>query len=106
MARLVEHGVSFSDFMRLRIADRAGNLAKANRTFVELMAVCREFRQAAQGPKKQTELAINGNDVMQILGLTPGPQVGSVLKGLFNYVLEEGPEVNTRECLLAQLQGG
>jgi tRNA nucleotidyltransferase/poly(A) polymerase len=44
------------------------------------------------------ELALSGKDIMKILNLAPGPQVGTVLNHLFERVLED-PGVNTREHL-------
>jgi tRNA nucleotidyltransferase/poly(A) polymerase len=44
------------------------------------------------------ELALSGDEVMKILGLSPGPQVGKILKHLFDLV-QEDPSLNTREHL-------
>lgn len=44
-------------------------------------------------------LALKGSDVMQLLGLVPGPEVGRILQLLFDVVLED-PALNTRECLM------
>ncbi len=51
------------------------------------------------------ELALSGNDVMEILELAPGPQVGKVLNHLFEMVLED-PELNTRERLARIVETG
>ncbi len=45
------------------------------------------------------DLAVSGADVMQRLGITPGPTVGKVLEALLQRVLEE-PSLNEREALL------
>lgn len=45
------------------------------------------------------ELAIDGSDVLQRLGLSPGPVIGKILAELLQRVLDE-PELNTREALL------
>ena len=45
------------------------------------------------------ELAVGGADVMKILDLQPGPEVGKVLKHLFDLV-QENPDLNTRERLV------
>jgi tRNA nucleotidyltransferase (CCA-adding enzyme) len=50
-------------------------------------------------PTSTKVLAINGNDVMTHLGLTPGPSVGKVLAALLEFVTDD-PECNTREKLL------
>lgn len=47
------------------------------------------------------ELAVNGNDLIKELGLTPGPIIGRVLAALLEEVIEV-PESNEREHLLAR----
>jgi len=46
-----------------------------------------------------TQLAINGVDVMEALGIGPGPDVGQKLRELMDRVTDD-PSVNTREGLL------
>ena len=50
-----------------------------------------------------SDLAVNGRDVMAVLGLAPGPEVGRVMQELFFWVTED-PERNTRERLLQHLE--
>jgi hypothetical protein len=45
------------------------------------------------------DLAVDGRDIMQALGLSPGPQIGVLLSQLLESVLED-PELNDRERLL------
>ncbi|MCB9571043.1 MAG: hypothetical protein H6709_03035 [Kofleriaceae bacterium] len=45
------------------------------------------------------ELAIGGGDLMRELGLAPGREVGQLLAGLLDEVLDD-PAVNTRDRLL------
>lgn len=47
-------------------------------------------------------LALNGHDIMALLGLEPGPEVGRWKEELYRYVLED-PARNTREALTAFL---
>jgi len=49
---------------------------------------------------KIKDLAINGREVMKVLGIEEGPQVGAVLRKLLDTVLEQ-PELNSRESLIA-----
>ncbi len=49
------------------------------------------------------ELALGGNDLTRILGISPGPEVGKMLKELFELVLEE-PSLNTREALIRTVE--
>jgi tRNA nucleotidyltransferase (CCA-adding enzyme) len=60
--------------------------------------VAEALREAAA--LKVGDLAIRGPDVMQALGVPPGPIVGRVLNRLLERVIEE-PALNTREALLA-----
>ena len=45
------------------------------------------------------DLAIDGNDVMRELGISPSPDVGRILNALFERVLDE-PTLNTRDKLI------
>ncbi len=53
-------------------------------------------------PTGQTDLAIDGNDVMRATGWEPGPKVGRALDMLLERVIQE-PELNERSKLLALL---
>jgi hypothetical protein len=48
------------------------------------------------------DLAVDGDTVMQAIGLPSGPEVGRVLERLLEEVLDD-PALNTRERLLARL---
>jgi hypothetical protein len=45
------------------------------------------------------DLALTGKDLIQELGLAPGPRIGSTLRKLLQAVLDN-PEKNQREALL------
>jgi tRNA nucleotidyltransferase (CCA-adding enzyme) len=49
------------------------------------------------------DLAVDGHDVMRVLGLPPGREVGETLARLLDEVIEH-PTRNTRESLLARLE--
>ena len=53
---------------------------------------------------KARDLAIDGHEVMEVLGLRPGPEVGEALEILMEKVTD-GPELNTQERLIAILKG-
>ena len=44
------------------------------------------------------DLAVNGSDVMRVLGVAPGPQVGQILNRLLERVLDD-PAINQKETL-------
>ncbi|MFH1488991.1 MAG: HD domain-containing protein [Pseudomonadota bacterium] len=54
-------------------------------------------------PLKISDLAIDGNRVMQVLGLKTGPAVGQVLDGLMQRILDD-PDLNTEEGLIAAVK--
>lgn len=54
-----------------------------------------------EGAIEMRDLAVNGGDVLEILGCRPGPVVGRVLKVLWNEVLAD-PRKNNRTYLLAR----
>lgn len=91
-----------SDFL-----DDVAVLAEAERTArglanLDSMRVIRSRIQEQEGiisAMRVHDLAIDGGEVMKVLGLKPGPQIGGVLKYLFEKVLES-PDLNTREHLL------
>jgi len=53
---------------------------------------------------KARDLAIDGHEVMEVLGLRPGSEVGKALGVLMEKVTDH-PELNTQESLIAILQG-
>ncbi|MBI3366704.1 hypothetical protein HY041_03700, partial [Candidatus Roizmanbacteria bacterium] len=53
-------------------------------------------------PFAVADLKIDGNDVMKLLKLKPGPRIGEILKKLFDQVVE-GKLKNVREILLKML---
>lgn len=62
-------------------------------------ALTEEIRRSP--PFSLKDLRVNGRDLMEEFGLTPGPEVGRLLSLLFDYVLEH-PDRNQKELLLDQ----
>ena len=52
---------------------------------------------------KISDLEINGNDVMKLLGINPGPKIGEILKSLFEEVVAGNIE-NERNVLIKYLK--
>jgi tRNA nucleotidyltransferase/poly(A) polymerase len=93
-------GVEYlEDLFALREADcRSRQLAEE----LENLAVLRArtaAELAARATLRVTDLAVDGRDVMRVMGLDPGPGVGAVLERLLECVIEE-PARNTREALM------
>jgi len=57
---------------------------------------------SADAALRVTDLAINGQDVMRLLGIGPGREIGVLLERLLERVLDD-PSLNTREKLEALL---
>jgi tRNA nucleotidyltransferase (CCA-adding enzyme) len=94
------------DLLNLREADQTGKGQTpeevAARTSANSMRGLVEGVRSAQEPTQQSALNVNGNDLIQ-MGLTPGPQIGQVLRYLTNEVVEN-PMVNQRDQLLQLAQ--
>ncbi len=88
------------DLLALRRADQVGTCGDCSPS-PALAAFSRRLEQvlAAGRALSLRDLAVDGRDIMQTLGLPPGPQVGVLLGQLLESVLED-PALNTRESLL------
>ena len=107
---LDKSGLDYGDFMRMRIADKKGNLAKRPYTISEIRIRLKKLFTQMQGQKafQMNHLKINGNDIIQILGMAPGPDVGKIKQQLFEMVLDD-PELNNyndlkKLCLSLQIK--
>lgn len=105
LAMLAQNHLSFQDFMRMRIADKKGNLAKSPYTLADIRDRVEKVRHemARQTAFHPDDLKISGQDIMQVKQIPPGPAVGRIKHRMFEKVLED-PALNTREHLLSMLQ--
>lgn len=89
---------NFEDLVKLRIAERKGSgVPKAEPYRLRHLQFLIE--KASQEPISVNQLALKGSDLVQELGMTPGPAFGGILHALLAEVLDD-PEKNTREYLL------
>lgn len=89
------------ELLDLKESDHLGKgKDNATREMVDLMRelVNSEFEQ--QNAFTPKDLAMNGNDVMELLGIDSGPQVGEILKSLMDIVVDN-PQMNTKDNLSA-----
>jgi tRNA nucleotidyltransferase (CCA-adding enzyme) len=88
---------NIADMVDLRIGDRLGSGTKDAEGWR-----LKEFKKRIENLLMPTftvkDLVIDGNDVMRILNIKPGRQIGEILNQLFEEVLDE-PEKNTKEYL-------
>lgn len=92
---------NIDDMLALRIGDRLGGGAKE--TSWRLEKYKKRIEEVQQQPFSVKDLKVNGDDVMHILGIKPGPKIGEILEQLFKEV-EEDPSKNTREYLLQRIK--
>lgn len=100
LALLAAHQVSWQDFLRLRIADKRANRAKAPYTLTDIrcrLAILLD-EMNRDTAVSVPDLKISGHDVMAVLNLEPGPRVGEILAGLLDRVIDD-PELNTPDQL-------
>jgi tRNA nucleotidyltransferase (CCA-adding enzyme) len=92
---------AMEDLFTLRAADAAGTRADEPD-----LSNLDEFRAriahvlAAKPALSTRELAVDGRELMEALGIGPGPRVGALLDALIERVLDD-PSLNTPERLLA-----
>jgi putative nucleotidyltransferase with HDIG domain len=89
------------DMLALRTGDRLGGGARE--TSWRLEEFKRRLLEVQKEPFSIKDLKINGNDVMKVLKIKPGPKVGNILEKLFEKVVSKELE-NEKDILLKSLQ--
>jgi tRNA nucleotidyltransferase (CCA-adding enzyme) len=93
---------NIDDMMALRVGDRLGGGTEKDISW--RMKIFRErIDEVLKKPFSITDLKISGKDVMETLGISPGPKVGEILNRLFEEVLEDSSK-NEREYLLSKIK--
>ena len=96
-------GVEYiEDMMDLRIGDRLGGGLQQPESW-RLKLFRQRLKEVLTKPFTVADLKINGNDVMRVLGIKPGPEVGKILNELFEEVADDKNK-NTKEYLLQRLE--
>ncbi|MDY0220252.1 MAG: CCA tRNA nucleotidyltransferase [Desulfobacterium sp.] len=104
LALLAARGLTYQEFMRMRIADKRSNLAKPHYNLGDIRNRVQKFKDELEPGGTQAftpgDLAIDGNRIMALLNLAPGPEVGRIMELLFQRVLDD-PALNTPSTLEA-----
>lgn len=87
-----------SDLVTLRVGDRLGSGTKVGYT-KKLQRFQERVEEVQRDPIDTRMLAVNGNDLMKSLKLTPGPKIGELMNQLLEEVLDD-PSRNTKAYLL------
>src|SRR3990170_8302050 len=93
---------NIEDIMDLRIGDRLGGGLQQPESW-RLKLFRQRLKEVMKKPFTVSDLKIDGNDVMKILDIGPGPKVGEVLNKLFEEVVDDEKK-NNREYLLKRLK--
>lgn len=93
---------NMDDMIALRTGDRLGSGSAPTSWRLEEMK--ERIHAQLHQPMQLRDMVVDGNDVMTVLGIPPGPRIREVLEELFAYVLDD-PGNNTREFLLPKLEG-
>jgi tRNA nucleotidyltransferase (CCA-adding enzyme) len=88
------------DLMAVRIADRLGSGVPKAKPY-KLRHLEYMIEKVSNDPVSVKMLKINGTDLMQNVGITPGPKLGIVLDVLLSEVIDD-PSRNVRESLLVR----
>lgn len=92
---------NLDDMLSLRIADRLGGGARETSWRLELFK--KRLEEVQKQPFTVVDLKVDGFDVMKILNIKPGPEVGRILSKLFEEV-EEDQIKNNRKYLLDRMR--
>lgn len=91
------------DLLELRLADLKGSGRPYDDSHVDRIRTILAEMETQGIAHPQSDLAVNGHDVMEALKIGPGPLVGKTLRYLQDKILEN-PALNNRESLLALMQ--
>lgn len=107
LRKFSEYDVNWKDWMKLKIADRKGNLGNPDYTKEELKRMIMKIHDAQKitpsGGFTVKDLPVNGNDVMKYMGIPQGKGIGIALNILLDAIVEM-PFLNTRELLITLMK--
>ncbi len=91
------------DLIDLRIGDRLGSGTETAESWRLKLFKERVEKELAPAAFSINDLAIDGNDVMKILNIKPGPEIGEILQQLFEET-DEDQSKNTKEYLTKRVK--
>jgi putative nucleotidyltransferase with HDIG domain len=108
--RWMRNNPYYRDNLRLRMADRRGNLAKSEKPVLtyHLKKLIKNIRTIEKNQDKEIckvkeiELNLNGNDLIE-LGLIPSPLFKKIFMHLIE-IVKKSPELNSRSLLIEMTQ--
>jgi tRNA nucleotidyltransferase/poly(A) polymerase len=91
------------DMMDLRVADRLGGGTQTAESWRLKLFKEKVEEQLKPAPFSINDLVVDGNDIMKMLQIKPGPKVGEILQKLFEEV-DEDLSKNNKEYLLNRIK--
>jgi poly(A) polymerase/tRNA nucleotidyltransferase (CCA-adding enzyme) len=91
---------NLQDLIHLRVADRLGSGTPKAMPY-KLRHLQYMLEKVQNDPVSVKMLQINGDGLMQVLSIAPGPKIGAILDVLLAEVIED-PELNTADHLAVQ----
>ena len=88
---------NMEELLQVRQADRIGSGVPKAEPY-KLRHLKYIIDKVSQDPISAKMLKVNGNDLIKILNIKPGPKIGQILDILLGYVLDD-PQKNNREFL-------
>jgi poly(A) polymerase/tRNA nucleotidyltransferase (CCA-adding enzyme) len=93
---------NMEELLQVRMADRKGSGVPKAEPY-KLRHLKYLIEKVAQDPISAKMLKTNGQDIMEILQIKPGPRVGQILDILLGYVLDD-PKNNNEEFLKSEIE--
>ncbi|OQA36668.1 MAG: Multifunctional CCA protein [Parcubacteria group bacterium ADurb.Bin326] len=91
---------NIDDFINLRICDRLG-MGRPKAKPWKLIELERRFKEVQLDPITPKMIALKGDELMKLLGITPGPRVGLILNAMLGEVLDD-PAKNDHDYLVGR----
>jgi tRNA nucleotidyltransferase (CCA-adding enzyme) len=100
----LDDGINWKDWIQLKIADNRATFGKENYKPQQIKQITLMIRNELKPTSvpvafSAKDLAISGNDIIKLLNIEPGPEIGKVLNNLLELVLDD-PQLNNNEKLL------
>lgn len=92
---------NISDMLDLRVGDRLGG--GSTETSWRLEEFKKRLDEVQKQPFSLKDIKVNGDDVIKVLSIKPGPQVGEILNQVFKDVVAKRVE-NDRDSLLKRIK--
>lgn len=105
LKKLDDNKVEINSFLRLKIADRKGNIAKECHSIGEIKKYVRTLKNPDNKnlPFSAHDLALSGGEIKELFNVH-GKEIGLIQKILLQYVLEYGSDYNNKIILSSIVQ--